>query len=67
VRDQVVLANLNLAKLMWRKDDPKRSVRVEKLKQDADSMGLKAESVQASITWRALLATKTTRTPRARS
>jgi tetratricopeptide (TPR) repeat protein len=60
VRDQVVLANLNLAKLDVAQGRSQAAVSaLKKLKQDADSMGLKAESVQASIyLGEALLATK---------
>jgi len=59
VRDQVVLANLNLAKLNVAQGRSQAAVSaLKKLKQDADSMGLKAESVQASIyLGEALLAT----------
>ncbi len=60
VRDQVVVANLNLAKLDVAQGRPQAAVSaLKKLKQDADAMGLKAESVQASIyLGEALLATK---------
>jgi tetratricopeptide (TPR) repeat protein len=60
VREQVVLANLNLAKLDVAQGKSQAAVSaLKKLKQDADSMGLKAESVQASIyLGEALLETK---------
>ncbi len=60
VRDQVVVANLNLAKLDVAQGRAQAALpALKKLKQDADSMGLKAESVQASIyLGEALLATK---------
>jgi tetratricopeptide (TPR) repeat protein/serine/threonine protein kinase len=60
VRDQVVVASLNLAKLDVGQGKSQAAVSaLKKLKQDADSMGLKAESVQASIyLGETLLATK---------
>lgn len=59
LRDQVVVANLNLAKLDVAQGRSQAAVSaLKKLKQDAESMGLKAESVQASIyLGEALLAT----------
>jgi serine/threonine protein kinase/tetratricopeptide (TPR) repeat protein/TolB-like protein len=58
-RDQMVLANLNLAKLDVAQGRSQTALpALKKLKQDADAMGLKAESVQASIyLGEALLAT----------
>ncbi len=60
LRDQIVLANLSLAKLEVAQDRSQAAVAaLKKLKQDADSMGLKPQSVQASIyLGEALLASK---------